>query len=157
MRRADAADAATIARHRAAMFQDMGELPASDIEIMRKESEIWLAPRIVSGDYMGWLIEHAGVVVAGAGVQLRDLCPVPRGCRAGRWAHIVNVYTEPMYRRAGLARLLMETILKWCRSNAIDHVTLATSKQGRPLYQSLGFESDSTAMKLVSPPGRRLD
>jgi len=41
----------------------------------------------------------------------------------------------------------METILDWCASQGIDHVTLAASDEGKPLYESLGFKPTSE-MKL---------
>jgi 2-iminobutanoate/2-iminopropanoate deaminase len=153
VRRADARDAATIARHRAAMFRDMGDLSADDFDVLCKASEDWLAPRLASGEYIGWLVEQSGVVVAGGGVLLREMWPVPGCCRAGRWAHVGNVYTEHSHRRRGLARSLMDAILLWCRANAIDHITLAASDEGRPLYELLGFEADGMAMKLPHSPG----
>jgi len=159
IRRATVEDAVTIARHRAAMFRDMGELSPDDFDVLRKASEDWLAPRLANGEYVGWLVEQNGVVVAGGGLLLREMWPVPGCCRAGRWAHVGNVYTERNHRRRGLARAVMEAILQWCKSNAIDHVTLAASREGRPLYEFLGFEADGMAMKLshpsVSAPGIR--
>jgi len=153
IRRAHAGDAATIARHRAAMFRDMGDLSEDDFEALRIASEDWLAPRLANGEYVGWLVEEDGVVVAGGGALLREMWPVPGCCRAGRWAHVGNVYTEPSCRRQGLARSVMETILQWCRSQAIDHVTLTASREGRSLYELLEFEADGMAMKLRHPPG----
>jgi GNAT superfamily N-acetyltransferase len=153
-RRADAGDAATIAQHRAAMFRDMGLLPTDDYDVLCKASENWLAPRLASGEYVGWLVEQNGAVVAGGGVLLREMSPMPGCCRAGRWAHVGNVYTERGQRRRGLARLVMEEILQWCKSNAIDHVTLAASEEGRPLYQLFDFEPDGMAMKLRRSPNQ---
>jgi len=151
IRRAGAGDAATIARHRAAMFRDMGDLSPDDFGVLRKASEDWLAARLASGEYVGWLVEQGGVAVAGGGLLLREMWPVPGCCRTGRWAHVGNVYTERSHRRRGLARAVMEAILLWCKSNAIDHVTLAASREGRPLYELLGFEADGMAMKLSHP------
>jgi GNAT superfamily N-acetyltransferase len=153
IRRAHAEDAATIAGHRAAMFRDMGDLPAGDFEILRKASEDWLRTRLANGEYLGWLVEEDGAVVAGGGVLLGEMWPSPGCCRVGRWAHVGNVYTERSHRRRGLARSVMGKILQWCSSNAIDYVTLAASREGRPLYESLEFEADGMAMKLRRPPG----
>jgi GNAT superfamily N-acetyltransferase len=57
-----------------------------------------------------------------------------------RRGNIVNVYTEPEFRRRGLARRLVEAALEWCKKNNIDFVILHASDQGRSLYESLGFQ-----------------
>jgi GNAT superfamily N-acetyltransferase len=57
----------------------------------------------------------------------------------------------PQARRLGLARLLMETALEWCRNNGIRAVILHSSDDGRPLYQSLGFRP-TNEMRLVLDP-----
>jgi GNAT superfamily N-acetyltransferase len=147
IRAAEVCDAPLIARQRAAMFRDMGSVSAEESELLRKASEPWLSGLLAAGHYFGWLVGHGRTVVAGGGVLVRELAPVPGCYRAGRWGHIMNVYTEPAHRRRGLARWLMRTMLDWCASHAIDRVTLAASDEGRPLYESLGF-TPANEMKL---------
>lgn len=85
-------------------------------------------------------MEDQQAVIAGAGVLLREQFPIPGCYRVGIWAHIMNVYTVPAYRRQGLARKLLLHILSWCDSKSIDQITLTASNEGRPLYDSLGFK-----------------
>jgi GNAT superfamily N-acetyltransferase len=141
-------DSLTIANHRAAMFMDMGLLEMHEAGDLKHTSELWLGRLIVRNEYVGWLVECNGHVIAGAGVLMREQGPVPGCLRVGKWAHIVNVYTERQYRRQGLARRLVTTILEWCRDNNVNHVTLAASAEGRSLYESLGFRPTSD-MKLT--------
>jgi len=49
------------------------------------------------------------------------------------------MYTQPVARRQGLARRLLETMVEWCRQEGFGSVSLHTSEFGRPLYESLGF------------------
>ena len=58
------------------------------------------------------------------------------------------MYTEPDFRRQGLARRVLETMLAWCREQEIVRVYLHASDEGRPLYESLGFEA-TNEMKLM--------
>lgn len=143
LRPAGTHDAQLVARHRASMFRDMGSVSAEDSELLRSASEPWLSGLLANGDYLGWLVEHRRVVVAGGGILIRESGPVPGCYRVGRWAHIANLYTEPDHRRRGLARRLVKTILDWCTAHGIDHVTLSASEEGRPLYESLGFKPTS--------------
>lgn len=71
-------------------------------------------------------------------MQIRPLIPRLETQR-GLEALIVNVYVEPPYRRRGLARRLMTTILAWCAGERLDRIVLHPSDAARPLYAALGF------------------
>jgi len=146
IRRATAADAGVLARHRAEMFRDMGELPASVYDTLIDAARAYLTQAITDGRYVGWVAElDAGSreVVGGAGLQLRELLPRPDVARErlvrGPQGLIVNVYTERAWRRKGVADALMRELLQWCRGNGIESVVLHASDEGRPLYEKLGF------------------
>jgi len=121
----------------------MGRVSEGDSELLRRASEPWLSGLLANGDYIGWLVEHGKAVVAGGGIFVRESGPIPGCYRVGKWGHIANLYTEPGHRRRGLARRLMNTILDWCAVHGMDHVTLSASDEGRPLYESLGFQPTS--------------
>ena len=82
-------------------------------------------------------------IIAGAGLQLRELLPRPDAARErlvhGPQALVLNVYTERAWRRRGVADALMRELLRWCRGNGIESVVLHASGEGRPLYEKLGF------------------
>jgi hypothetical protein len=42
----------------------------------------------------------------------------------------------------------MDAILDWCRANSLDVVVLHASKDGRPLYDSMGFTA-TNEMRLI--------
>jgi GNAT superfamily N-acetyltransferase len=76
-----------------------------------------------------------------------DWPPHMVGTQARR-GNVVNVYTADAWRRRGLARRLMDAILDWCRANSLDVVVLHASKDGRPLYDSMGFTA-TNEMRLI--------
>ena len=103
----------------------------------------WVQAKLESGEYLGWLAVREGdVVVAGAGLWLMDW-PARMVGGSARRGNILNVYTEPQFRRRGLARGLMEVALEWCKANQIDLVILHASPEGRRLYESLGFQASN--------------
>jgi GNAT superfamily N-acetyltransferase len=51
-----------------------------------------------------------------------------------------NVYTQPEWRGQGIARTLMNVIVKWAAEQGTDGLVLRASDAGRPFYVSLGFE-----------------
>ncbi len=148
IRLAEVKDAAVIARHRAAMFHDMGLLSGDEPETLRRAGEPWIKRLLAGGEYVGWLVERDGKVVGGGGIHLWEHGPGPECLRVGPWAHVANVYTDPNHRRRGLARMVMEAILDYCAANSVDHVTLNPSDEAIPLYEALGFVA-SAQMRLA--------
>ena len=53
---------------------------------------------------------------------------------------MLNVYTEPAYRRQGIAGQLMEMLLKKAEEMDLSYVNLKATKEGYGLYKKLGFE-----------------
>ncbi len=139
IRAATPQDLETILCHRRAMFEEMGSGDAHSLDVTIEESRSYLAAALGDGSYRGWLAQTAeGRVVAGAGVGLIGWPPRPSDPQPRR-PTIFNVYTEPEFRRRGLARRLMRVMIAWCRQEGFRVVYLHASEEGRPLYASLGF------------------
>jgi GNAT superfamily N-acetyltransferase len=159
IRQATPDDAAIIGWHRARMFQDMGLVPDELFDSFRTKALDRLGKALASGDYFGWLVSERGApqkIIAGAGVIIREVPPFPARRKngeitiaQGRQGLIINVFTEPEWRRRGLARLLMEQIIAWSREQQLDGLVLHSSDDGRALYERLGFVS-TTEMSLGS-------
>jgi GNAT superfamily N-acetyltransferase len=139
IRQATVSDAPIIARHRVGMFLDMGELAPEEVAVVESASRIRLVDQLASGEYIGWLTETSGEVVAGAGVLLHQYYPTRANPRGRPTAYILNVYTELGHRRQGLARQLITEILAWSRAQDIPRASLHTSQFGRSIYERLGF------------------
>jgi len=145
IRRATLRDADVIAWHRARMFQDMADVSGDAFEILRTKSRTRLEQWLDSADYIGWLATPADkpeTIVGGAGVQLQPILPRPVDTSTigeGRQAIIVNVFTEPQWRRHGIASLLVKEIVTWSKDQRIDRLLLHASDEGRSLYEKSGF------------------
>lgn len=148
IRRATTEDASVIGGHRARMFQDMGQISAPMFDDFTAASTAWTERALATGEYVGWLAipkSQPEMIVAGAGVQ-RRLAP-PHPCRPakegvfanGRHAIVLNVFTEPEWRKRGIAGLLMEEIVRWARVEKLDRLVLHASAQARSLYERMGF------------------
>jgi ribosomal protein S18 acetylase RimI-like enzyme len=139
IRHATAADAAVIARHRVEMFREMGELTPEEAVVVGSASRIRLAEQLGSGEYLGWLAETSGMVVAGAGVLLHQYYPSRANPHGRPTAYILNVYTDAGHRRRGLAHDLIAEILNWCGAHDIPRASLHASQFGKSVYKRLGF------------------
>ena len=146
IREGTVADISEIARQRRRMCEDMHYSDDNALSKMTALTADYLRKAIPDGSFRSWLACDDGRVVAGGAVVIS---PWPShaydlDCRR---VTILNVYTEPEYRRRGIARQIMETIIVWCRQEGFARVTLHASEQGRHLYESLGFV-DSNEMRL---------
>jgi len=148
IRRATVEDAAVIAHHRARMFHDMDEISDAAYDDFLAASQEWTERGLTSGEYIGWLAvpqDQPELIVAGAGVQLRQVPPHPcRPSRGGKFAKgrhaiVLNVFTEPEWRKRGAANFLMEEILAWAREEKLDRLVLHASDAARSLYEKMGF------------------
>jgi GNAT superfamily N-acetyltransferase len=152
IRAATIEDAETIAWHRARMFQDMGEVPPHLFDEFRAKARSALEEMIARGEYQGWLATPAvapAKIIGGAGVQLLQALPRPLhsddGTKVsdGRYGVIINVFTEPDWRRRGVAVRLLRRVIDWAKTQRIDRIVLHASKDGRALYERLGFSASN--------------
>jgi RimJ/RimL family protein N-acetyltransferase len=58
---------------------------------------------------------------------------------SGEFGYVLNVATDPGYRRRGYSRACMRALLDWFRRRGVVRVELRTSAEGEPLYRALGF------------------
>ena len=148
LREATVVDLEIILHHRRSMFLDMGHRDEAAVEAMLTTSRPFFSERLADGRYRAWLVENSlHQVVSGGGVNIFDF-PSSVTDPSSRRAIIVNMYTERPYRRKGIARKLMETMIVWCREQGLGSVLLHASEEGRPLYQQLGFKA-TNEMRLM--------
>jgi GNAT superfamily N-acetyltransferase/heme-degrading monooxygenase HmoA len=161
VRLAGAADAPVIAGHRASMFRDMGQVTPDAYDAVSRVAEARLREWLERGEYVGWLAmaPDDDAVIGGAGAQRRQALPHPVrledgsvSVAEGRHAIVLNVYTEPAWRRRGVAEALMRHVIRWAGEERLDRLVLHASDEGRPLYQRLGFVA-TNEMRYHGPLG----
>ena len=134
-------ESAIILHHRRSMFRDMGEGTVEELDQMVAVAGPWLARALADGSYHHWLaLDGSGRVAGGGGVLLCPWPPNPKDPCTER-AVILNVYTEPEFRKRGIALRIMQTCLAWVEQQGFRTVNLHASAEGRPLYERLGFEA----------------
>lgn len=128
-----------ITRLRCLMFESMGLDDPEELSAVASSSKEYFFRAMPSGQFHGWLaVTPTGRAVASVGVVVDQHPPGP-GNRSGRIAYIMNLCTEPAYRRRGLARVLIQHVMDWIRQQGITVAALHASETGRLLYKQLGF------------------
>lgn len=146
IREATPDDIPEILRQRRAMYLDMDYADSPELAQMVSTCEQYLYKAMREGSFRSWLALSSDEIVGGGAVLISPWPSHPYDLECRR-ATILNVYVYPEFRRQGIARQLMQTMIAWCRDEKFGQVNLHASKDGGHLYDSLGFEP-TNEMKL---------
>jgi GNAT superfamily N-acetyltransferase len=135
-------DLETICRHRHEMFKVSGRTDEM-VAPMTEHFRPWLRPLLDGERYFGWFIEAGHGPVAGVGMMIIDWPPHPSHPTQSARGYVLNMYVEPEYRRAGLGGRLMELCHQEAKGRGIRHLVLHATRQGRGLYEKLGWAATS--------------
>jgi GNAT superfamily N-acetyltransferase len=144
-------DVPVLAYQRCEMFVATGAIDQAVTAELDAAERRYLTRAMPAGTFVAWIVEAAGEVVAGGGLQLRTLQPRPGFVRGEPEGLVVSMWTEPAHRRRGLGRQVLDAMLTWCRSRGIRRLTLHASAEGRPLYEAVGFRPTNEMRLELSP------
>jgi GNAT superfamily N-acetyltransferase len=147
IRQATVADVHDLVRLRRMMFEAMGFDDPAQLDVGDAATATYFAEAISAGAFHGWLAVTPTGAAIGSGGAVIDQHPPKPGNLSGRVGYIMNLVTVPGYRRRGIARRMMQTILGWLEEQDIQCMALHATEMGRPLYRDLGF-LDSNEMKM---------
>jgi len=139
-------DIPDIVRLRRGMFEAMGYGDGGQLDGVDAACEAYFARAIQAGRYQGWLaLTPGGKAIASGGLVVDEHPPGP-GNRSGRIGYVMSLYTDPPYRRRGIARNVMGRIMERIRSAGITVAALHATDVGQPLYDQFGF-AESNEMR----------
>jgi GNAT superfamily N-acetyltransferase len=137
------------ARLRVAMLVEEGLLaPGEDPAGMRTAVAAWLGERLETHAFGAFVADAGGQVVGSGGISIYDSPPGPG--LATREAYIMSMYTEPAWRRRGVAGMVLAALLDWARAaGGVGRVWLRASAMGRPVYLRAGFEPRDSYLQIL--------
>lgn len=136
-----------VARLRLAFLADESG-PEAVSEALAADTVAFLQVEHDAGRLRSWLAEDDGGRCVGVvSLLLHAVPPNPR-VRSDAEGYVVNMYVEPAHRRQGVGHALLDALLAGGREQGLRRITLHASDAGRPLYESAGFTTDDTWLKL---------
>jgi GNAT superfamily N-acetyltransferase len=150
IREASTDDLPEILRQRRSMYLDMDYEDSPALAKMLSTCEPYLRQALSDRSFRSWVAVLNSKIVGGGAVLISPWPSHPYDLECRR-ATILNVYVYPEFRRQGIARELMQTMIAWCRQENFASVFLHASKDGRTLYESLRLEP-TNEMKLKLRP-----
>jgi len=139
VRRATLRDLDALILQRHGMWEDMGVRDRVMLDDSDRAYRKWARPEIERGRLIGWIVEAPGRVIAGGGcLWLRPAIPKP-GVSKHIEPYLVSMFTEPGFRRKGVASRVISEAMAWCKRNGYSRMLLHASEKGRRLYLRSGF------------------
>jgi GNAT superfamily N-acetyltransferase len=140
LRRATRRDIDVLVRQRRGMWFGMGERNRIKLKEHDRTFRHWVQLRLKDRTVVGWVAEtDGGDAVAGAIVWLRP-APAEPGVRHLVQPYLLSMYTDPRWRRLGLASRIVTEAVKWAKSNGYGEIRLHASSMGRRIYIRHGFK-----------------
>jgi GNAT superfamily N-acetyltransferase len=107
----------------------------------------YLDKALPTGDFVAFVAESAGHIIATSGVQIFQKPPHARNL-SGKEGFVLNMFTLPEWRGRGIATALMQRIVGFVRDRGATCIRLHTSESGVGIYTKLGFQPDNSEMLL---------
>lgn len=120
--------------------EDYGKLNEDEIEIIRRDLPGYFK-RNLNQTLFCYLIRDKKEIAACAFLLVIEK-PISPAFITGRTGTVLNVYTNPRYRRRGLARQIMESLLLDAIEKNLSVVELKSTEDGYQLYKSVGFADE---------------
>jgi len=139
VRRAGMGDLDALVHQRREMWKDLGVKSRGLHDEADRVYRRWARYRIRNKTLVAWIVTGSDDRVAGGGcLWLQPIQPRP-GRSSQIQPYLLSMYTEPDFRRKGVASMIVLAALQWCRKNRFAQLSLHASAAGRKLYRKLGF------------------
>lgn len=118
-----------------------------DMSEVRKQSYEYYKKALTTGAHIAYLVFDEDIFVGAGGVSFYQVMPTYHN-PSGNKAYIMNMYTNPEYRRQGIAYKTLDMLIDDIRKKGISAISLEATEMGRPLYEKYGFIKMNDEMEL---------
>lgn len=98
------------------------------------------------GTFVSWLAMDGDRIVGTSGMSFVEKPPY-FSCPSGRIGLLSSMFTDPEYRRMGIARELLSRVVEEARSYGCGNVQITASDMGVLLYTDFGFKKNGNFMQ----------
>ena len=101
---------------------------------------------LAKGTFVSWLAMDGDKIIGTSGMSFVEKPPY-FGCPTGRIGLLSSMYTNPDYRRQGIARELLRRVVEEARAYGCGTVQITASDIGVLLYSDFGFVKNKNFMQ----------
>ena len=101
---------------------------------------------MADGTFVSWLAMDGDRIVGTSGMSFVEKPPY-FGCPSGKMGILSSMFTDPEYRRRGIAKELLSRVVEEARAYGCGTVQITASDMGVLLYTDFGFVKNGNFMQ----------
>lgn len=101
---------------------------------------------MADGTFMSWLALDGDEIIGTSGMSFVEKPPY-FGCPSGKMGLLSSMFTNPAYRRKGIARELLSRVIADARDYGCGTIQITASDMGVKLYTDFGFIHNGNFMQ----------
>lgn len=101
---------------------------------------------MADGTFVSWLAMDGDKIIGTSGMSFVEKPPYFT-CPTGKLGLLSSMYTDPDYRRMGIAKELLHRVVEEARAYGCGAVHITASNMGVKLYTAYGFEHNGNFMQ----------
>ena len=119
-----------------------------DMSEVEKWSYDYYKKALLDGTHTAYLVFDDDRFIGAGGVSYFRVMPTYHN-PSGNKAYIMNMYTNPDYRRLGIATKTLELLISDAKEKGVQAISLEATDMGRSLYEKFGFVKMNDEMELT--------
>ncbi|MCP4763240.1 MAG: GNAT family N-acetyltransferase [archaeon] len=123
------------------------EIISKKLEKLKNSIRYYFQDKISSGDFISWIMINNDEIIATSGMYFR-VAPPNFSNLSGKEAYIMNIYTNPKWRKKGIATSLLNKNIDDAIGRGIEKIFLHTTEYGKSIYLKRGFQFHGDEMRL---------
>ena len=133
-------DVPALVDYRVRFLNELFNHPENDeTTVVRKSLLEYFTRAVPSKDFIAWVAEYDGKIVATSGMVVWQKPAIYGGVESGRLGYLLNFYAVPEARRKGIGTRLLNELIKEAKSLGLKYLHLHASKDGINIYRKAGF------------------
>ena len=136
-------DLETFIQMRISQLREEGATEETDLAPALRD---YYVRHMFDGTFVSWLALDGEKIVGTSGMSFVEKPPY-YGCPSGRIGLLSSMYTDPQYRRRGIAKELFTRVVDEARAYGCGTVQITASDMGVFLYTAFGFVKNENFMQ----------
>lgn len=120
----------------------------TEMNHVKKETYQYYNNNLKNENCIIYLVYDCENIIATGGISFYQVMPTYHN-PSGKKAYIMNMYTDPNYRRKGIATKILNQLIEETKRKDCSYISLEATEEGAYLYQSYGFKKMIHEMEYI--------